>query len=311
MAKAEDSFWIDPTGPWRHGPVHFLFVLLDRTPAPPGHHQKVMVLIRRILSAAVGFALVVALSLPARAFSPAPPDMSLGGDAPAAVYEAASEALDVFVEYLGGAAYCLDGLDVTFVEGFPTGAKGVYRRSTREVMVSLETPLGRIGHVVVHEAAHFLFYSCGFPTDPVFKRDFYAAANIPTSRPWLAYDEGWEISPAEIFAETVSALVLGVKPRTVDTPVLRGVVSDYLRRLALRAERSVPRPSPHISFDPPYSLTPHRARLRLAPAARPAAGPAVSAVSMRPFQRLAVARPPAFFPGLVCPMAPGPQIWLC
>jgi hypothetical protein len=106
---------------------------------------------------------------------------------------------------------------------------GEYRAQEALVVVSSHVPSSRLPHVLIHELSHHIFVSCGLIEDVEFTTAFYAAQRIPTDRGWFDYSSGWAETPAELFAEAVTELLLGVPaPDVTIHPETLAVVANWL-----------------------------------------------------------------------------------
>lgn len=162
---------------------------------------------------------------------------------------AVASAVDAWQDTVEAHSQCLGTVAIRF-EDLP-GRRGEYRTSEAVVIVDEHTPEPEVGFVVVHELAHHVFIACRLWEDDAFRRAFYDAAGLPVDRSWFDYSSGWHETPAEVFAEAVTAIVLGRTAHGIDVsaPVL-GITEMWLAgRRDVVVEASVARVSPVVEPD--------------------------------------------------------------
>lgn len=142
-------------------------------------------------------------------------------------------------EALSSRAECLQAASITF--GQLSGRKGEYNTRTAVVTIDPDVPSERVTAVVVHELSHHAHLQCGAFADDTLTNAFYLAQGIPSQRPWFDYTVGWSDTPAELFAEAMTAVILGAPSADIMiTADALSVVSAWMNSLPIPSSVTTP-----------------------------------------------------------------------
>lgn len=140
---------------------------------------------------------LVTMPLPAAA---RPPDVRPGQGGLERAVAAWQSALSAHAGCIGTVAVRFDTLD---------GRRGEYRSSEHAVVIDHRVRPSEIPALAVHQLGHHVFESCGLFDEGGLTTAFYRAQGIPAGRGWFDDSRGWSSTPAELFAEALTIVVLG------------------------------------------------------------------------------------------------------
>lgn len=164
---------------------------------------------------------------------PAGATVSVQSDAPsAAVADAVGSAASRWERALSARAGCVGSVSITFED--LNARRGEYRTREAKVVIDIAVSASEAPRVAIHELAHHAFVACGGYADASLTSAFYAAQGLPENRGWFDYSAGWAATPAELFAEAMTAVIDGGTAHGVSvTSAAREVVSRWMKAQTL------------------------------------------------------------------------------
>lgn len=134
---------------------------------------------------------------------------------------------------------CLGTASITF--GQLSGRKGEYNTRSGVVTIDPDVDAADVVAVVIHELAHHAHLRCGGYSDPALAAAFNAAQGLPIDRGWFDYSAGWGQTPAEVFAEAVTVVVLGSSGHGISvTPAALDLVSRWMQAQSIPTPVATP-----------------------------------------------------------------------